>query len=57
MFNIRSYSPEVGNFQRRKTKLNMIAPNMNNVDVKQRTAWNIFLLIYPAPNKTKMGEC
>ena len=46
MFNIRNYSPEVSNIQRREAKLNIILPTVNNVAIKQKSAWNIYFVIY-----------
>ena len=34
LFNIRNYSPEVINIQRRKSELNIILSRMNNFDIK-----------------------
>ena len=41
LFNIRNYSPEVINIQRREAELNIILPRVNNFDIKQKTEWNI----------------
>ena len=46
MFNIRNYSPEVSNIQRREAELNIILPRVNNVAIKQKSAWNICFVIY-----------
>ena len=45
MFNIRNYSPEVINIQRREAELNIILPRVNNFDIKQKKAWNICFII------------
>ena len=46
-FNIRNYSPEISNIQRRKAELNIFLPRVNNFDIKQNLAWNICFIIYP----------
>ena len=46
MFNIRNYSPEVINIQRREAELNIILPRVNNFDIKQKKAWNICFIIW-----------
>ena len=38
LFNIGTYSPEVRNIQRRKAKLNITLPKVDNFDVKQKMA-------------------
>ena len=38
LFNIRNYSPEVINIQRRKAKLNITLPRVNNFDTEQKKA-------------------
>ena len=43
--NIRNYSPEVINIQRRKAELNIILPRMNDFDIKQENAWHISFII------------
>ena len=45
LFNIRNYSPEVINIQRREAELNMILPRVNNFDIKQKKAWNICFIM------------
>ena len=45
LFNIRNYSPEVINIQRREAELNIILPRVNNLDIKQKRAWNICFII------------
>ena len=45
MCNIRYYSPEVINIQRRAVKLNIILPSVNNFDIKQKKAWNTCFII------------
>ena len=39
LFNIRNYSPEEINIQRREAGLNIILLRMNNFDVKQKKIW------------------
>ena len=36
LFNIRNYSPEVTNIQRREAELNIKLPRVNNFDTKQK---------------------
>ena len=38
LFNIRNYSPEIINIQRRKAELNIILPRVTNFDIKQKQA-------------------
>ena len=45
LLNIRNYSPEVINIQRREAELNIILPRMNNFDMKQKKEWNICFII------------
>ena len=45
LFNIRNYSPEVINIQRREAELNIILPRVNNFDIKQKKAWDICFII------------
>ena len=45
LFNIRNYSPEVINIQRREAELNIILPRVNNFDIKQKKAWNICFIM------------
>ena len=47
LFNIRNYSPEVSDIQRREAELNIILQRVNNFDIKQKSAWNICFIIYP----------
>ena len=42
LFNIRNHSPMVINIQRRESKLSIILPRVNNFDIKQKKARNIF---------------
>ena len=46
LFNIRNYSPEVINIQRREAELNMILPRMNNFNIKQKSAWNTCFILW-----------
>ena len=50
LLNIRNYSPEVTNIQRRKAELNIILPRVNNFGIKQKRH-GIFVLLYG--NNTK----
>ena len=55
LFNTRNYSPEVINIQRRKAKLNITLPRVNNFDTEQKKAWNIcFIICYQ--HQTKSGK-
>ena len=56
MFNIRNYSPEVINIQRREAELNIILPRVNNFDIKhKKKTWNIcFIICYE--HRTRFGE-
>ena len=45
LINIRYYSPEVINIQRREAELNIILLRVNNVDIKQKKACNICFII------------
>ena len=45
MFDIRNYSPEVINIQRREAELNIILPRVNNFDIKQKKACYICFII------------
>ena len=47
LFNIRNHSPEVSNIQRREAELNIILLKVNNFDITQKSAWNIYFIIYP----------
>ena len=52
MFNIRSYSPEVINIQRREMELNIILLRVNNFDINQKKGMEyLFYYIPPTPNK------
>ena len=46
LFNIRNYSPEVINIQRREAELNIILPRVNSFNIKQKKAWNICFNIW-----------
>ena len=45
LFNIRNFSPEVINIQRREAELNIILPKVDNFDIKQKRHV-IFVLLY-----------
>ena len=45
LFNMRNFSPEVINIQRREADLNIILPKVNNFDIKQKRR-EIFVLFY-----------
>ena len=47
LFNIRNYSLESSNIQRREAEWNIILPKVNNFNIKQKLAWNICFIIYP----------
>ena len=50
LFNIRNYSPEVINIQRRDAELNIMLPRVYNFDIKQK--WHgIFVLLYATNTK------
>ena len=44
LFNIRNYSPEVIKIQRREAELNITFPRVNNFNIKQKIAWNIWFI-------------
>ena len=51
LFNIRNYSPEVINIQRREADLNIISPRVNNFDIKQKRHGIFAFLLYVANTK------
>ena len=55
LFNIRNYSSEVKNIQRREAELNITLPRMNNFDIKQKW-YVIFVLLYTPSTKQKVSE-
>ena len=55
MFNIRNYSAEVINIQRREKELNIILTKVNNCDIKQTKAWNICFIIWHQ-HQTRSGK-
>ena len=60
LFNIRNYSPEVSNIQRREAEVNIILLRVNNFDIKNYLFVNLEYLFYyinPAPTKIKLDEC
>ena len=54
-FNIRNYSPEVIDIQRRERQLNIILPRGNNFDIKQKRH-GIFVLLYATNTKQDLGR-
>ena len=55
LFNIRNYSAEVINIQRREAGLNIKLPRVNNFNIKQKKAWNIcFILCHQ--HQTRSGK-
>ena len=46
LFNIKNYSREVSNIQRREAELNIILLKVNNFDIKQKSACKICFIIY-----------
>ena len=50
LFNIRNYSPEVINIQRREAELNIILLRLNNFNFKQKRH-GIFVLLYATNTK------
>ena len=55
LFNIRNYSPEVINIQRREAELNITLPRGNNFDIKQKRH-GIFVLLYNPSTKQDLGR-
>ena len=54
-FNIRNYSPEVINIQRRETELNTILSRVNNFDIKPKSH-GIFVLLYATNTMQDLGR-
>ena len=54
LFNIRNYSPEVINIQRREAELNIILLRVNNFDIKQKKTHGIFFLLYTTNTKQEI---
>ena len=54
-FNIRNYSPEVINIQRREAKVNIILPRINNFNIKQKRH-GIFVLLHASNTKQDVGR-
>ena len=54
LFNIRNYSPEVINIQRREEELNIILPRVSNFDIKQKRH-GIFAFLYATNTKQDLG--
>ena len=55
LFNIRNYSPEVINIQRREADMNIILPRVNNFNIKQK-GHGIFVLSYATNTKQDLGR-
>ena len=55
LLNIRNFSPDAINIQRREAELNIILLRVNNVDIKQRTH-GIFVLLYATDTKQDLGR-
>ena len=55
LLNIRNFSPDVINIQRREAELNIILLRVNNVDIKQ-TTHGIFVLLYATDTKQDLGR-
>ena len=55
LFNIRNYSPEVIDIQRRERQLNIILPRGNNFDIKQKRH-GIFVLLNCHKHQTRSGK-
>ena len=51
LFNIRNYSPEVINIQRREAELNTTLLRANNFDIKQKDREYLFYHMTPTPSK------
>ena len=45
LFNIKNFSPEVTNIQRRDAELNIILPKVNDFDIELKKTWNICFII------------
>ena len=45
LFNIKNYSPEVINIERREVELNIVLPKVDNFDIKLKKAWDICFTI------------
>ena len=51
LFNIRNYSPEVINIQRREAELNILLPRVNNFEIKQKKGMEYLFYYMPStPN-------
>ena len=51
LFNIRNYSPDVINIQRREVVLNIILARVNNFKIKQKSMEYLFYYMPPTPSK------
>ena len=57
LFNIRNYSSEFINIQRREVDLNIILPKVNNFDNnKKKDTEYLFYYMAPTPNKISKGK-
>ena len=54
LFNIRNYSPELINIQRRKVELNITLSKVNNFDIKHKRH-GIFVFLYATSTKQDLG--
>ena len=55
LINIRYYSTELINIQRREAELNIILPRVNKFDIKQKRH-GIFVLLYAANTRQDLGR-
>ena len=55
LFDVRDYSPELINIQRREGELSIILPTVNDFDVRQGRH-GIFVLLYATNTKQDLGR-
>ena len=55
LFNIRNYSLEVINIERREAELNIKLPRVSNFDIKQKRH-GMFVLLYASNTKQVLGR-
>ena len=55
LFNIRNYSPEVINVQRREAEINITLPRVHNFHIKQKRH-GIFVMLYATNTKQGLGR-